>query len=235
MAYRLLTEFRRVFEGKKYRHRASNTGDLLCLQVYEDLIDLARSTKLNARVASESRVINTGNKRRGVAARRGDGTFGELVPHEVAQRISDFKVGRGHIATVEIGVEVKILAKAMIKQIDRVMNDLRHQVSEFQRGAGNPICIAVVGINHAPYTVSYEGDVAWKTDGRKHKHPITEAAEAEARLVKSVKDLFDEFLILRYRATNEPPFPFEWVNERDTSLDYGAALTRISREYDRRF
>lgn len=42
-------------------------------------------------------------------------------------------VARGPIATVEIGVEVKILAKAMIKQVNRVINDLRDQVSQFRR------------------------------------------------------------------------------------------------------
>jgi hypothetical protein len=42
-------------------------------------------------------------------------------------------------------------------------------------------------------------------------------------------------LILRYRATNAAPYPFEWVNREATELDYGAALTRISREYDKRF
>jgi hypothetical protein len=46
---------------------------------------------------------------------------------------------------------------------------------------------------------------------------------------------FDEFLILPYRATNAPPFPFEWVAYEEANLDYGAILTRISREYDRRF
>ena len=47
-----------------------------------------------------------------------------------------FAVARGPVATVEIGVEVKILAKAMIKQIDRVIGDLVKQVTHFRRGAG---------------------------------------------------------------------------------------------------
>ena len=60
------------------------------------------------------------------------------------RRLTDagYLVARGPIATVEIGIEVKILAKAMIKQIDRVINDLRNQVVQFKRGGGNPICIA---------------------------------------------------------------------------------------------
>src|SRR5258707_15221935 len=75
-------------------------------------------------------------------------------------------VARGPIATVEIGVEVKILAKAMIKQIDRVKNDLRHQVTEFKLGGGSPICIAVVGINQAESMIGYEGDRPWPTTGK---------------------------------------------------------------------
>ena len=66
---------------------------------------------------------------RGVAARRGDGTFGEIIPGEAPILDQGYLVARGPIATVEIGVEVKILAKATIKQIDRVINDLRNQVT----------------------------------------------------------------------------------------------------------
>ena len=81
-----------------------------------------------------NRVLNAQNLRRGVASRRGDGTFGELVPGVAPFEMSGFKVARGPVATIEIGTEVKILAKAMIKQIDRVMGDLVGQVRTF-RGA----------------------------------------------------------------------------------------------------
>jgi len=46
---------------------------------------------------------------------------------------------------------------------------------------------------------------------------------------------FDEFLILRFRASNQPPYSFDWLDLKATNLDYGAILTRISREYNRRF
>ena len=46
---------------------------------------------------------------------------------------------------------------------------------------------------------------------------------------------FDEFLVLRFRAGNQPPYSFEWLDLKATSLDYGAILTRISRENNRRF
>ncbi len=146
-----------------------------------------------------------------------------------------YAVGRGPIATVEIGCEVKVLFKAMIKQIDRVINDLRGQVEHFRRGGGSPVCVGIVGVNWAERCTAYEGERPFPTDGRKYKHPIQEAKDAEERLVSQAKPAFDEFLILRFRATNEPPFPFEWVDADGTGQDYGAALTRISREYDRRF
>ena len=68
--------------------------------------------------------MNVSNLRRGVEARRDDGTFGQLIPGERSIIDPGYSVARGPIATVEIGVEVKILAKAMIKQMDRVINVL---------------------------------------------------------------------------------------------------------------
>ena len=44
-----------------------------------------------------------------------------------------------------------------------------------------------------------------------HKHPIQEAAEAERRLISRAAEEFDEFQILRFRATNVAAFPFEWA------------------------
>jgi hypothetical protein len=150
--YRLFTEFRGLFQGKKYEHRRSNLGDFVAMQ------------------------------------------------------------------------------------IDRVKSDLAHQVQNFKRKAGSshPICVAVVGTNFAEVTTSYEGDRSYRTDGRTYKHPIQEAEQASNRLA-SVAEKYDEFLILRYRAKNEPPYSFEWVNQKDTSLEYGAALIRISNEYQKRF
>jgi hypothetical protein len=94
----------------------------------------------------------------------------------------------------------------MIKQIDHVIGDLQKQVTHFRRGAGKPICVAVVGVNHAPYTVGYEGERAFKTDGKSNRHPAQEAAEAMRRLRAEAAPSFNEFIILPYAATNEPPF-----------------------------
>jgi hypothetical protein len=237
LEYRLPTEFRRLFEGKIYKHRDSSQGDFVAMHLYEDLITVNRSPKLiDAAINRKDRVLKVQNKRRGVAARRGDGTFGEIIPGETPIADSGYLVARGSIATVEIGVEVKILAKAMIKQIDRVINDLRNQVAQFKRGGGHPICIAVIGINQAESTVGYEGDRSFATTGKAgYLHPIQEAAEAERRLRAEAAPEFDEFLVLRFKATNAPPYPFEWVDYKETRLDYAAALSRISARYQQRF
>ncbi|MGB7026829.1 MAG: hypothetical protein WBD72_06010, partial [Candidatus Acidiferrum sp.] len=111
----------------------------MAMHFYEDLVLIGRSTKLIRDFEERRCVLNVANERHGVKARRGDGTFGEIVPGEPPIVDEGFLVARGVIATVEIGVEVKILAKAMIKQIDRVINDLKNQVVEFKKGGGNPI------------------------------------------------------------------------------------------------
>lgn len=235
MLYRLLEKFRTTFQSKRYRHRSSNLGDLIAMELYEDLYDLGKSARLRERIRRGDRVLNVRNRRVGVRARRGDGTFGELIPNRQPIRDPGFSVARGPIATVEIGVEVKILAKAMIKQIDRVINDLSGQVGQFKRGAGNPICVGIVGINRAEVYTGYEGKRAFKTDGKGRRHPAQEALEAEARLIEQAMPHFDEFLILRFKATNTRPHPFEWVDYEQAEQEYGALLTRISREYDSRF
>ncbi|MBI4184689.1 MAG: hypothetical protein HY521_11915 [Proteobacteria bacterium] len=235
MALQLLTRFRELFAGHRYLHRSSNLGDSVAQRLFEDLVELGRSAKYRDRVVGGVCVLNVRNTRRGVRARRGDGAFGEAVPGAGLVRDTGFTVARGPIATVEIGIEVKILAKAMIKQIDRVMTVLLNQRDHFRRGGDDPICVGIVGINYADHYTSYEGDRTYPTNGGKYPHPIQEAAETERRLREVVAPKFDEFLVLRFRAYNVPPYAFEWVNAHDTELDYGAVLTRVSREYERRF
>lgn len=234
MEYRLLDAFEAMFRGNIYRHRNSSQGDRVAQHLYEDLQALGRSKAFTRRVANSEIAVNVFNKARGFTSRRGDGTLGEVVAGHSALREKGFAVARGQIANVEIGTEVKVLSKAMIKQIDRVKTDLVNQASVFRR-QGNPICIAVVGINYAPKTTSYEKEKAYPTDGREYPHPIQEAAEARKRILEVIRPVYDELLILPYLATNEPPFDFQWVKRSEIELDYGAILTRISIEYDRRF
>src|SRR5450759_2424406 len=109
MNYRLLSAFASLFEGKPYRHRISNQNDLICAELFEDLLLLGKSRKLVERIASQQCVVAAGNKTHGVKSRRGDGTFGELVPGEQPIAAKDYLVARGIIATIEIGAECKIL------------------------------------------------------------------------------------------------------------------------------
>ncbi|MDP9185774.1 MAG: hypothetical protein M3O72_00255 [Verrucomicrobiota bacterium] len=233
--YALLRIFRDLFEGKPYLHRKSNLGDLVASQLYEDLVSINKSARLVERVQRHERVVNLRNIMTGKPGRRGDGTFGELVPAAIAITEKGMLVARGPVATIEIGAETKILAKAMIKQIDRVITDLINQVNEFKRRGGNPISVGFIGINFADQYVSFEGRKRWPTDGKKYKHPIQEAAQAEQRLNDKARPAFDEFQILRFRATNAKPYPFDWVDLGKVELEYSALLTRVSREYDRRF
>lgn len=120
MPYRVLIEFEGLFAGHPYLHRNASLGDFVALHLYEDLVELGLSSKLVDRAAARTRVVTSSNLRQGIKARRGDGTFGEIVPGTPVIADPGYLVARGRVATVEIGVEMKILAKAMIKQIDRV-------------------------------------------------------------------------------------------------------------------
>src|SRR5713226_3830050 len=110
--YSLLKTFRQLFEGTQYLHRKSNLGDLVASQLYEDLVALGKSAKLADWVHHHERVVNLRNLTIGKPARRGDGTFGEIVPTAVAIIEKGILVARGPVATIEIGAETKILAKA---------------------------------------------------------------------------------------------------------------------------
>ncbi len=233
--YRLLDAFELTFRGARYRHRDSTLGDAIAVHLYEDLLNLELSSNLAERIRRQELVVNIGNIRRGIKARRGDGTFGVKVPNSTAVIEEGFSVARGSLATVEIGIEVKILFKAMIKQIDRVCSDLRGQVDHFRHGGGNPISVGVVGVNHAPACTSYEGDRDFPTDGKKHKHPIQEAAAAIQRLANNAESSFDFFLVLPFSASNVAPYPFEWLDQRSAVADCGALLARIARDFDHRF
>ena len=233
--FALLRTFESLFAGRKYEHRNSTLGDLVACQLYEDLAKLGRSPKLLARIKEGECVVNLGNKTVGKKSRRGDGTFGELVPTALALTEQGWLVARGEIANIQIGAETKILAKAMIKQIDRVIGDLVRQVEEFRTTGGQPICVGIVGINSAESYTSYEGERPWPTDGKKHKHPAQEAGAAEQRLLARAAPAFDEFQVLRFRASNIAPFAFAWPDYDQTAKEYSALLVRLSREYDRRF
>jgi len=231
LEYRLLSAFQSLFQGVKYEHRKSQLGDYVASFLFEDMLALGHSKKLAERVTAGRAALNTSNVTVGKSARRGDGTFGEVVPGLPALTVAGFVIPRSRIAAVEIGVETKILAKAMIKQIDRVINDLCTQTVHFRNSNPDAICVALIGVNHAEQYISFEGSRKFATDGRKHKHPAEEALEAESRLMDSARGAFDEFVLLRFSATNFKPYAFRWVNEEETKVEYAASLARLCREY----
>jgi hypothetical protein len=229
--YNLLAAFEKVFRGNVYRHRVSTMGDSVAVYLYEDLVVLDQSTKLISRVKNNELAVNIGNQIKGKKGRRGDGTFGRVVPGETLISEPGFVVPRGLVANLEIGTEVKIGATKLIAQVDRVMNDLSKQANIFLTHNPNAIKVGIVGVNFASTYTGHEGDRQFMAK----TPPAREAAEFARRIEVTAGPHYDELLILRFQATNNPPYEFEWVNSRETEQLYASALVRISAEYDRKF
>lgn len=229
--YQLLSEFERVFRGRIYRHRVSTTGDSVAGYLYEDLLALGQSPKLMNRVDRGEVAINTGNQIKGKKGRRGDGTFGRVVPGNPIKTLENLAIPRGLIAHLEIGAEVKIGATKLIAQVDRVMNDLRNQAQIFRSLNRNAITVGIVGVNYADRYVGWEKDRSFTAK----VPPQREAGDFANRIEAEVENHYDELLILRFAATNIEPYDFEWLNKTETERLYGSALVRICAEYERRF
>lgn len=224
-----------AFRGRIYRHRSSTVGDKLSRWVFEDLYDLKRSGLYNLRVDQHEVVANVPNRVTGRRGRRGDGTLGERIATSPALTDPSLSVAEAAIASLQIGVEVKILSTAMIKQIDRVIGDMIKQANQFRATTERAIAIGLVPVNHASFYRSYEGERFFDKPGKTGPAPIAEAIEARSRIERYVGPSYDELLFFDYRATNLDPFPFEWVRESDTRNAYVAALQRVLNEYQKRF
>lgn len=243
MRLRLLDRFESLFRNTIYNHRVSTNGDYVAYELYEDLLDLGRSNLLSRRIEDRTHVLNTLNRVLGKKTRRGDGTFGELVPTDNYKLVEGFRVARGPTATLEIGAEAKIICVAQARQIDRVCSDLEKQVRAFEQVSANALSVAVIGVNRADSYRSIEGingpKSEWKitkTTGKKSRlHPIQEADKTIQTLQNRVASLFDEFLIFEFIATNDGPLEFKWHDEGKVRREYASALTRIARDYARRF
>ncbi|MGI8546412.1 MAG: hypothetical protein ACR2M1_03620 [Gemmatimonadaceae bacterium] len=229
--YRLLDAFRASFEGKRYLHRNQTIGNAIASHLYDDILALNRSAKFVARTTAGLDAVNVANHIAGRKGRRGDGTFGEVVPGEAISYEAGFVVPRAAIATLEIGTEVKIVAKAMIKQIDRVMSDINGQALTFRNQTRDAISVGIVGVNFSDVYTSYEGERSYPAG----PPPSREAPRAVERIEQIVRPNFDELLILRFRATNTDPYPFQWVDEQATRQQYSAAILRISKLFEQRF
>lgn len=233
MPNRFLEGFAAVFSGRTYRHRSSNQGDALARLFYEDLYSLAKSQEFCRRVQSGEWVVNQANLVVGKKGRRGDGTFGEAVPYSDVVKEDGYHIALGTVAQLEIGVEVKIVGKAMGKQRDRVENDLVNQANDFKAKNHTSIAVAFVGINHAETYTSYEGDKSYVAAGR--QAPAVEGPKTIDRLTPVIQFKYDECLFLRFKASNVDPYPFSWVDEADTVQRYNTLLLRVIRKYEERF
>lgn len=231
--FRLLTKFEDTFRNGPYLHRNSQIGNRIADYLFDDLYLLDPTSKFHKDVDESRSALNPKGIARGVKARRGDGSFGPLVPGHSPRPYPEHVISVGPTAEVDIGAEVKILAKAMIKQIDRVISDLCGQSRHFRVKSPDAIAVGIVGVNLASQYVSYEGDRAYPT-GQYGPHPAREADEAERRLRELAEPCFDEFLILPFLATNVAPFPFNWSRGQATRDIYAAMLVRILRMYARR-
>jgi len=241
MTYRLLDRFRSIFEGVVYKHRNSHHGDRLCRELFEDLYEYDPVARFREHCNASRRGISLSNVTEGRKSRRGDGSFGSFVPNEKVVTEEGFHVLRGILASKLIGIEVKILHKSMRKQInDRIQGLVQHAETMARtrdsRSKTEAIAIAVIGVNHAKYTIGYEGERAYKTDGTsKFPHPCDEASEIINKIAREIRPSYDETVVLNYSATNERPFEFSWIDEKETSRQYGAVIVRIAEEYARRF
>ena len=231
-AFRLISQFESTFLQGPYLHRSPSLGNKIARALFEDLATHRVSTVLLNRFRAHEEIVTMsgeiyGRKR----VRRNDSFSGKPPAGELDIRRADgFVVSEGVIAEPHMGCEVKILAKAQQKQIDRVLNDLRGFGVRMRGLHTRCINVAVVGVNHEAEYVSYEGTREYRDSLRPN-----EAVQTQER-IREIEDVFDEVLILAFRATNEgPAFPFSWVDRERTRRDYGAILTRIGSLYDERF
>ena len=143
---------------------------------------------------------------------------------------SGLAVPEGPVAEPRIGCEVKIIAKSQQKQIDRVISDLENFALRMKSLNDRAINVALVGVNQESDYVGHEGDRPFK-----HRLREQEPTSTMTRLHAHLLDRYDELLLLPFRVTNQPPYPFAWANANRAELDYGAALTRLGDLYERRF
>ena len=233
MPQKLLDAFRDTFSGKQYRHRSSTHGDRISSYLYEDLYDLGHAKDLVQRADAGDVVYNRSNRVVGRhKVRRGDGLLGQAVPGEKISRELWFSIPRGKVANIQIGTEVKIISTAQARQIDRAVGDIKKQHGIFKKVSPDAISVAIIGVNHSPEYRSFEGD------DRYYDSSPGEEAETTMRWIerdRELHDMFDEVLVLPFRATNLPPHPFSWVRGPATVAEYNAALVRLSNIYRKRF
>ena len=230
--FKLLARFEETFRGRPYLHRNSQLGNRIADYLFDDLYELDTHSRLRSDVDAGRVALNPKGISPGLKARRGDGSFGPIVPGHIPRPFLGHSIPVAPTAEVDIGAEVKILAKAMIKQIDRVTSDLCGQAAHFKRKSPDALTVGIVGLNMAEEYVSYEGDREYPT-GKYGPHPAQEAPEAERRLLVEAEPCYREFLVLPFKSNNRSPFDFEWVGVDRIRDGYASILLRLIRAYER--
>jgi hypothetical protein len=157
-----------------------------------------------------------------------------VVPAHGPQHVAGFAVLQGMVALTQIGAEFKIVATAHLKQIDRVITDLTGSAVSLKTKSPKAITVGFAAVNYSESWTGIEGTRTFPVQ-RKPAKALQESEETSRRLIELARPSFDEFVLLKFKATNQPPHPFEWLNQANTVADYAAALVRIAHEYDERF
>lgn len=231
-SFRALKQFEAIFAGRVYRHRSSTQGNAIGRECFEDIFEHSVSTSFRKAVDEGRLVVNVAGKvQTPILVRRNDSICGR-PPAGVTERKASalFHVPEGPVAEPHIGCEVKILAKSQQKQLDRVIGDLERFAENMKALNANCLTVAIVGVNHESNYVGYEGKRKFRNKLREHEATVT-----ASRVRSDLQTKFTELVILDFLATNQKPFPFSWLNPKTVELEYGAALTRVGAEYDRRF
>lgn len=229
--FRLLEAFRRTFADTLYRHRDPTLGNKIGRELFEDLFAHRVSSRYVEDVERRVGVINRWGKiHTPRAVRRNDSVFGRPPAGvDIVEPIAGCAVPEGPVAEPRIGCEVKIIAKSQQKQIDRVISDLETFAARMKSSSPECINVAVVGINREPDYVGHEGLREFKHRLRDHE-PTTVLSRLRDHLI----DRYDGLLLLEFRATNQAPYPFLWIDAPHTELDYGSTLTRVGHLYQQR-
>lgn len=131
-------------------------------------------------------------------------------------------------------MEVKVIAKSRLKQIDRVINDLKGSAISLKEKSAGAVTVGIAAVNYSEIYTGLEGEREFPIDS-KPEIALREAEATSARLEQLAAPYFDEFLLFRFRATNRSPYPFGWLKAAAVETDYSAALVRIADLYEKRF
>lgn len=230
--FRLLEAFRTTFAATVYKHRDSTLGNKIGRELFEDLLIHEASPRYREDINRRAGVVNSGDRIvTPKPIRRNDSVFGR-PPAGAPVNLPDegFSIREGSVAEPRIGCEVKIIAKSQQKQIGRVISDLDNFALRMKSLSRKCINVAVVGVNQESDYAGHEGERVFR-----HRLRDEEPSVVVAKLREHLLARYDELLIFRFKATNQPPYPFTWVDVRQAELDYGAAMTRVGDLYQRRF